>query len=47
MQTLQEIHIRQKRILFFFLALFVLGWGFTDFKTIFAGLILRVAIRIV
>lgn len=40
MQTLREIHKRQKKVLFFLLALFVLGWGFTDVKTIFAGLIL-------
>ena len=40
MQTLREIHSRQRRALFFFLALFVLGWGFTEWKTIFAGLIL-------
>lgn len=40
MQTLHDIHIRQRKILFFLLALFVLGWGFTDFKQIFAGLIL-------
>lgn len=40
MQTLQEIHKRQRKVLFFLLALFVLGWGFTDFKQIFAGLIL-------
>lgn len=40
MQTLQEIHNRQKKIVFILLALFVLGWGFTDYQTIFAGLIL-------
>ena len=40
MQTLQEIYSRQKRALFFLLALFVLGWEFTDLKLIFAGLIL-------
>lgn len=40
MQTLQEIHRRQRRALFFLLALFVLGWGFTEWKTVFAGLIL-------
>ena len=40
MQTLQQIYSRQKRILFFLLALFVLGWGFTDYKQLFAGLIL-------
>jgi len=40
MQSLQEIYIRQRRAIFFLLALFVLGWGFTDWKTVFAGLIL-------
>ncbi|MFS0575880.1 ATP synthase subunit I [Sporosarcina sp. 179-K 3D1 HS] len=40
MQTLQEIHRRQKRVLFFLLALFILGWAFTGFPQIFAGLIL-------
>jgi len=40
MQTLQEIHRRQKKALFFLLVLFVLGWVFTDLKSIFAGLIL-------
>ncbi len=40
MQTLQEIFKKQKKALFFCLALFVLGWGFTEYKTVFAGLIL-------
>ena len=40
MQTLQEIHTRQGRALFFLLAFFVLGWGFTKWETVFAGLIL-------
>ena len=40
MPTLQEIHNRQRKALFFLLALFVLGWGFTEWKTVFAGLIL-------
>ncbi|MBE1555704.1 ATP synthase subunit I [Sporosarcina limicola] len=40
MESLQEIHRRQKKVLFFLLALFILGWGFTDFKQICAGLIL-------
>ena len=39
METLQGIYIRQKRVLFFLLALFVLGWALTDFKPVFAGLI--------
>lgn len=40
MLTLQEMYRKQKISLFFCLSLFVLGWGFTDFKTVFAGLIL-------
>lgn len=40
METLQEAHIKQKRVMFFLLAFFVLGWGFTEWKTVFAGLIL-------
>ncbi|KXH83980.1 ATP synthase subunit I [Sporosarcina sp. HYO08] len=40
MQTLQEVHNRQRKALFFLLALFVIGWGFTNFQTVFAGLIL-------
>lgn len=40
MQTLQEIHHRQRRALYILLAVFVLGWGFTEWKPIFAGLIL-------
>ncbi|KAA0955651.1 ATP synthase subunit I [Sporosarcina sp. ANT_H38] len=40
MQTLQEIHNKQRKALFFLVALFVLGWLFTEWKPIFAGLIL-------
>src|SRR5699024_11281178 len=40
METLQEIHLKQRRSMYLLLALFVLGWGFTEFKTVFAGLIL-------
>lgn len=40
MQTLQEIHRRQRRALSFVLVFFVLGWVFTEWKTVFAGLIL-------
>lgn len=40
MHTMRQIFNRQKKALFFLLALFVIGWGFTDFKPIFAGLIL-------
>ncbi|MCM3756079.1 ATP synthase subunit I [Sporosarcina aquimarina] len=40
MQTMQEIFARQKRALFFLLALLILGWTFTGAKEIFAGLLL-------
>ncbi|WP_432354067.1 ATP synthase subunit I [Sporosarcina sp. A2] len=40
MQTMQEIFARQKRALFFLLALLILGWAFTGAKEIFAGLLL-------
>ncbi|MBD7909171.1 ATP synthase subunit I [Sporosarcina gallistercoris] len=40
MQTMQEIFTRQKRALFFLLALLILGWAFTGAKEIFAGLLL-------
>lgn len=40
MQTMQEIFTRQKRALFFLLALLILGWTFTGAKEIFAGLLL-------
>ncbi|WP_033542496.1 ATP synthase subunit I [Planococcus sp. CAU13] len=40
MDGLREIFTRQKRIIFFILALFVLGWGFTPYQDIFAGLII-------
>ena len=40
MQTMQEIFTRQKRALFFLLALLIVGWAFTGAKEIFAGLLL-------
>ncbi|PIC57797.1 ATP synthase subunit [Sporosarcina sp. P18a] len=40
MQSMQEIFKQQKKSFFFLLALFVLGWFFLDYRTIFAGLIL-------
>ena len=40
MDGLREIFARLKRIIIFILALFVLGWGFTSYQDIFAGLII-------
>jgi ATP synthase protein I len=42
MENLRQIHNRQKRALFFLLALLALGWGFSPWPTVFAGLILGV-----
>ncbi|MGP4072316.1 ATP synthase subunit I [Piscibacillus sp. B03] len=35
---------RQLKWMFYILAIFVIGWGFTDYQTIFAGLILGTGI---
>lgn len=35
---------RQLKWMFYILAIFVIGWGFTDYQTIFAGLILGAGI---
>lgn len=40
MHTLRQIFNRQKIALFFLLALFVIGWAFSDFRPFFGGLIL-------
>ncbi|WP_422124010.1 ATP synthase subunit I [Planococcus sp. X10-3] len=40
MHGLREIFNRLKRIIIFILAIFVLGWGFTPYQEIFAGLII-------
>ncbi|MDN4605999.1 ATP synthase subunit I [Sporosarcina highlanderae] len=40
MHTLRQIFNRQKKALFFLLALFVIGWAFTEFRPVFGGLIL-------
>lgn len=38
MPELHHIYAMQKKALFFLLALCALGWGFTPYQTIFAGL---------
>ena len=40
MHTLRHIFNRQKKALYFLLALFVIGWAFTEFRPVFGGLIL-------
>ncbi|MGG5255188.1 ATP synthase subunit I [Neobacillus sp. SM06] len=40
MPEFQEIYQRQHKIFFYLLSIYVLGWGFTPYQTIFLGLIL-------
>lgn len=43
MQDMQIMFRRQLKYIFYLLALFVLGWGFTEHNTLFAGLVLGLA----
>lgn len=40
MQDLQQVYAKQKKLVFFLLAFCALGWGFTPYQTVFAGLAL-------
>ncbi|MBM4761536.1 ATP synthase subunit I [Bacillus sp. B15-48] len=40
MQEWQQLTIRYRKYMFYLLALYVLGWGFTSYQPVFAGLIL-------
>ncbi len=33
-----EMYTRQRKYIFFLMAIFVLGWGFTSYKAVFLGL---------
>lgn len=46
MSDLRAIYFRVRRYLFFLLSLYVLGWGFTEQKDVFAGLILGTALSL-
>ncbi|WP_071460983.1 ATP synthase subunit I [Bacillus massilinigeriensis] len=37
---------RYRKYIFFLLSLYVLGWGFTEYKSVFAGLILGTALSL-
>lgn len=43
MQDVKSIYMKQRKSLFFLLSFYVLGWGFTSYKTIFLGLVLGTA----
>lgn len=40
MSDINQMFHRQRRYMYLLLAVYVLGWGFTSYKSIFAGLIL-------
>ena len=39
MPDLQVLYIRQRKILFYLLSIYVIGWGFTAYQSIFLGLV--------
>lgn len=43
MSEINQMFHRQRRYMYVLLAVYVLGWGFTSFKSIFAGLALGTA----
>ncbi|WP_453992995.1 ATP synthase subunit I [Bacillus nitroreducens] len=43
MQDLSMAFTRYRKYIFYILAIYVLGWGFTAYKTVFLGLILGTA----
>lgn len=40
MPELKTMYARQRKYIFYLMSLYVLGWGFTPYQTIFLGLIL-------
>lgn len=46
MSELKGMYTRQQKYIFFLLALYVLGWGFTDYQHIFLGLVLGTSLSL-
>ncbi|HZG71103.1 MAG TPA: ATP synthase subunit I [Chondromyces sp.] len=46
MPELQYAFTRHRKFIFYMLSIFVLGWGFTPYKSVFAGLILGTSISL-
>jgi ATP synthase protein I len=46
MSDIKAMYARQRKYIFFLLALYVLGWGFTSYQSIFLGLILGTGISL-
>ncbi|MCJ7840571.1 ATP synthase subunit I [Lederbergia sp. NSJ-179] len=46
MPELQQVFIRHCKYIIYLLAIYVLGWGFTEYKAIFMGLILGTSVSL-
>ncbi|MFB6466234.1 ATP synthase subunit I [Cytobacillus sp. Hz8] len=46
MPELHAMYIRERKYILFLLSFYVLGWGFTSYKTIFLGLILGTSLSL-
>jgi ATP synthase protein I len=46
MDQFQQMFRRQQKYIFYLLSIYTLGWGFTDYKTIFLSLILGTVISL-
>lgn len=46
MSELSEMYTRYRKYMFFLLAIYVLGWGFTSYQPVFLGLILGTSLSL-
>jgi ATP synthase protein I len=46
MSEIKAMYIRQRKYIFFLLALYVLGWGFTPYQSVFLGLVLGTSLSL-
>ncbi|MBA2874475.1 ATP synthase subunit I [Thermaerobacillus caldiproteolyticus] len=46
MEKFQQMFLRQQKYIFYLLSLYTLGWGFTEYKTLFLSLILGTVVSL-
>jgi len=46
MEEIEQLFQRQRKYIFYLLSLYTLGWGFTEYKTVFLSLILGTVISL-
>lgn len=46
MSDMKAMYTRQRKYIFYLMSLYVLGWGFTEYKSIFLGLVLGTALSL-